>query len=314
MKVTLDLAKLVEQGRLTQAEAERLKGLAAEGTGSLALNILIGFGVVAVALGVMGLVPQPVVAVVLGGMMAGVGLGFVLKGEENWAILANICLLAGSLMLAAGVMFMTKGSVLALMTVTAIFVAAGIVARSGLLIALAVLALSATIGARTGYMRATYFLGIEQPLVTVLLFSALALAAYHASKVLKADHARLAITAARTSLLLVNFGFWIGSLWGDRLSWFVERAAGAGRYAAIIPAWTFSILWAVAIVGAGMWAARANRPWVLNLAAVFGAIHFYTQWFEKLGPNPFSVLVAGVLTLGLAVAIWKYNQGKTIPA
>jgi iron complex transport system permease protein len=313
MKVTLDLAKLVEQGRLTQVEADRLKGFAAEGTGSLALNILIGFGVVAVALGVMGLVPQPAVAVVLGGMMAAVGLGFILKGEQAWAILANICLLAGSLMLAAGVMFMTKGSVLALMTVTAIFVAGGIVARSGLLIALAVLALSAAIGARTGYMRATYFLGIEQPFVTVILFSALAIAAYQASKLLKADHSRLAITAARTSLLLVNFGFWIGSLWGDRLTWFVDRAS-TSRYAPVIPAWTFSILWAVAIIGAGMWAARANRAWVLNLAAVFGAIHFYTQWFEKLGPNPFSVLVAGVLTLGLAVGIWKYNQGKTIPA
>jgi iron complex transport system permease protein len=313
MKVTLDLAKLVEQGRLTQAEADRLKGFAAEGTGSLALNILIGFGVVAVALGVMGLVPQPVVAVALGGMMAGVGLGFILKGEENWAILANICLLAGSLMLAAGVMFMTKGSVLALMTVTAVFVAGGIVARSGLLIALAVLALSAAIGARTGYMRATYFLGIEQPLLTIVLFSGLALGTYHASKLLKADHARLAITAARTSLLLVNFGFWIGSLWGDRLTWLVDRGS-TSRYAPVIPAWTFSILWAIAIVGVGLWAARANRPWVLNLAAVFGAIHFYTQWFEKLGPNPFSVLVAGVLTLGLAVTIWKYNQSRTIAA
>lgn len=313
MKVTLDLAKLVEQGRLTQAEADRLKGLAAEGAGSLALNILIGFGVVAVALGVMGLVPQPVVAVVLGGMMAGVGLGFILKGEQAWAILANICLLAGSLMLAAGVMFMTKGSVLALLTVVAVFTAGGVVARSGLLVALAVLALSAAIGARTGYMRATYFLAIEQPTVTVLLFSGLAIAAYQASKRLGADFARLAITAARTSLLLVNFGFWIGSLWGDRLTWFVDRAA-TSRYAPAIPAWTFSILWAAAIVGAGVWAARANRPWVLNLAAVFGAIHFYTQWFEKLGPNPFSVLVAGVLTLGLAVGIWKYNQGKAVAA
>jgi len=53
---------------------------------------------------------------------------------------------------------------------------------------------------------------------------------------------------------------------------------------------------------------------VLNLAAVFGAIHFYTQWFEKLGATPFTVLVAGVTTLALAVGIWKYNQDKTIPA
>lgn len=311
MKITLDLGKLVEQGRLTPEEAQRLRGLAAEGTGSTALNILIGFGVVAVALGVMGLVPAPGVAVALGAILGGVGLGFILQKQESWAILANICLLAGALMLAAGVMMLTKGSVEALLGVTALLVAGGIVARSGLLIALGVLALSATIGARTAYMHATYVLAVEQPLATVVLFSGLALGAYHLSKVLKADMARLAIIAARTSLLLVNFGFWVGSLWGDRLSWFVDRAT-TSRYAPPMPAWSFSILWALAILGAGAWAARANRPWVLNLAAVFGAIHFYTQWFEKLGPNPFSVLVAGVLSLGLAVGIWKYNQGKTI--
>ncbi len=313
MKITLDIAKLVEDGRITPEEAERLKGLAAESTGSLAMNMLIGFGVVAVALGVMGLVPQPAVAVVLGGILGGVGLGFVLRGERTWAILAQICLLAGALMLAGGVMFMTKGSVMALLAVTAIFVGCGVVARSGLLIALAVLALSATIGARTGYMHATYFLAIRQPAMTVLLFSGLAIGAYQASKLVRADLSRLAIVAARTSLLLVNFGFWIGSLWGDRLTWFIDRTT-TSRYAPVIPAWTFSLLWIAAIIGAGVWAARANRPWVLNLAAVFGAIHFYTQWFERLGATPFTVLVAGVLTLGLAVGIRKYNQGKTIPA
>ncbi|MDP2801137.1 MAG: hypothetical protein Q8O26_04560 [Phreatobacter sp.] len=313
MKITLDIGKLVEQGRMTAEEAMRLKALAAETTGSLAMNMLIGFGVVAVALGVLGLVPEPMVAVVLGGILGGVGLGFVLRGEQTWAILAQVCLLAGALMLAGGVMFLTKGSVLALLAVTAIFVGCGIAARSGLLIALAVLALSATIGARTGYMRATYFLAVEQPAVTVLLFSGLAIAAYQASKVLAADMARLAIVAARTCLLLVNFGFWVGSLWGDRLTWFVGRNA-TSRYLPIIPSWTFSLLWLVAIVGVAIWAARANRPWVLNLAAVFGAIHFYTQWFEKLGASPLTVLVAGVTTLILAVGIWKYNRGKTIAA
>ena len=40
------------------------------------------------------------------------------------------------------------------------------------------------------------------------------------------------------------------------------------------------------------WAVKANRRWVINLVAVFGAIHFYTQWFERLGADPLSVLTA----------------------
>ncbi len=83
MKITLDVGKLVEEGRLSPDEAKRLIALAAEGTGSLAMNMLIGFGVVAVALGALGLVPEPMVAVVLGGLLGSVGLGFVLKGARG---------------------------------------------------------------------------------------------------------------------------------------------------------------------------------------------------------------------------------------
>ena len=55
MKITLDLSKLVEEGKLTPADAERLKALARHDTGSLGINILIGFGVIAVAAGAVTL-------------------------------------------------------------------------------------------------------------------------------------------------------------------------------------------------------------------------------------------------------------------
>lgn len=45
MKITLDLSRLVEDGKLTAEEAARLKGLASSEVGTLAFNILIGFGV-----------------------------------------------------------------------------------------------------------------------------------------------------------------------------------------------------------------------------------------------------------------------------
>lgn len=51
MKITLDLSKLVEEGRLTPADAERLKALAAHDTGNLGLTILTGFGVIAASVG-----------------------------------------------------------------------------------------------------------------------------------------------------------------------------------------------------------------------------------------------------------------------
>ena len=59
MKITLDISKLVEDGKLTPAEAERLKAFASHDTGSFGINILVAFGVIAVAAGAVALVPSP---------------------------------------------------------------------------------------------------------------------------------------------------------------------------------------------------------------------------------------------------------------
>ena len=47
---------------------------------------------------------------------------------------------------------------------------------------------------------------------------------------------------------------------------------------------------------------------MVNLVATFGAIHFYTQWFERLGANPLSILIAGVLALVFALGLWRFNR------
>jgi hypothetical protein len=68
--------------------------------------------------------------------------------------------------------------------------------------------------------------------------------------------------------------------------------------------------WAALLIGVGMWAARVNRRWVVNLAAVFGAIHFYTQWFERLGAQPLAIILAGLVTVLIAVLLWRYNAAE----
>jgi hypothetical protein len=70
----------------------------------------------------------------------------------------------------------------------------------------------------------------------------------------------------------------------------------------------FGIGWALALVAVGIWGAKANRRWVVNIAAIFAAIHFYTQWFERLGANALSVLLGGLLMLAIAIALWSFNK------
>jgi hypothetical protein len=304
MKVTLDLTRLLEQGKITQAEFDRLGALAAHETGSLAFNILIGFGVAAVSVGAVALVPHPLTAAVVGAAVLAFGLILSLTRAEQWSLLAQICLCVGALIFAGGIVVIDEGSLRSLVLVTMVFAGTAIAARSGLLMAAAVLALASCIGARTGYWHATYALSITEPTLTVVLFSLLALATYHLSKRLKSDYERLALMAARTSVFLVNFGFWIGSLWGDHLD--LVRFPDAGEIA--LPPWPFSVAWALALAATGVWATRAGRRWVVNVVAVFGAIHFYTQWFDKLGPTPLAFLLGGLLMLAFGFGLWTFNR------
>jgi hypothetical protein len=298
MKVVLDLTKLLEEGKISREEHDRLAKLGAAGTGTLAFNILLGFGVVAVSAGAIALVPDALTGIALGAVVLGAGLALYTTRSAQWEVLAHICTLIGALGLAGGVVVETDASVWAFIAITVGFAAAGIVARSGLLIALSVLAFSSSLGARTGYEHAVYFLGIEEPTLTIIVFTIVALATYLVSKILPHAYERLAIMAARVSILLVNFGFWIGSLWGD----------ASQRLGINVPDVVYVVLWAVALIAIGIWAARENRRWVVNIAAVFGAIHFYTQWFERLGADPLTVLLAGILALGFAIGLWHFNR------
>jgi hypothetical protein len=49
MKVTIDLDKLLQEGKINQAEYDKFTQFSARGTTALAFNILVGFGVVGVS-------------------------------------------------------------------------------------------------------------------------------------------------------------------------------------------------------------------------------------------------------------------------
>ena len=297
MKVTVDLDKLLDEGKITQAEYDKFSQFAARDTAHLAFNILVGFGVIAVGGALLALLPSAMTAVVLGLIISVIGLALQYARIEQWKVLANICILVGALLFGGGVIKAGEGSIEAFLLVAAAFAGASILARSALMAVLAVLALSSCLGVRTGYLHAAYFLGVQEPAWTVVLFSVFSIATYQLSKRLPLDFQGIAIAASRTGVFLVNFGFWIGSLWGD-------HAVNGGL---VFSHWMFTILWAIVLIAAGAWAWKRNRRWLLNVVAVFAAIHFYTQWFEWLGATAESVLIAGLLALGFAIGLRTLN-------
>ncbi len=150
---------------------------------------------------------------------------------------------------------------------------------------------------------------VSEPTLTILLFSALAAAALALSKRLPHQDAPLALAFARMSLILVNFGFWIGSLWGDHPGdlW---RDAAARATAPSIPSLAFVVAWIAGLLLVGAWGAASGRRFLVNVAIVFGAIDFYTQVFERWGGHPLSLVLAGALTVGVGVILWGYNRDR----
>jgi iron complex transport system permease protein len=142
MKITLDISRLVEEGKLTREEADKLTKLAAHDTGSLGINVLIGFGMVAIAAGAVALMPTPLTAVGCGLILFAAGFAIAVSRVQQWALLGQICLVIGALMFGGGVIAYRTDSLASMLIVTSAFWLAAILARSNLLMALSVLAAS----------------------------------------------------------------------------------------------------------------------------------------------------------------------------
>lgn len=308
MKVTLDLDRLLANGSIDATEYARLAALSTRATGMLAFNVLVAFGVIAVSGATLALIPTTTTAIALGAVVLLAGMLLSARKLDSWRFLANVCVVVGALLVAGGVIKQGEGSVASFLATAAFLACAAALARSALLACLAVLALSSCLGTRTGYLHAAYFLGVQEPTLTILAFLALGIVVYALSRRLPPAFRNVALAAVGTSVFLVNFGFWIGSLWGDGVGWHAEAARRLGhapRFA--IAEWVFAVAWAIGLIAAGIWAWWRGHRWLVNVVAVFAAIHLYTQWFERLGATPSTVLAGGIAALVIALMLRAYN-------
>lgn len=289
MKVTLDLDALVKAGRITPEEAERLKGFAAADTGALGANILYALGATAVACGIAAFLPTLETLIALGTVLFGAGLFIRMQVMARLQLFAQIILVIGALSLCTGLGGLYGDNWPMRVALTVGLAGAAVLARSGLLAALAVFAFAMAITFDPEFWPPDHFIA-----VVIGALSGLVLALYLLSLRLPAEYERLAIIAMRVAIVLVNVAFFAGSLFGD------ERLGLNGT--------VFSIAWALALLAFGGWAVFANRRWVVNSVAVFGAIHFFTQWFMVLGAQPLSILGGGVLLIVFGLALARFNN------
>lgn len=321
--IRLDLAALLKTGALTDAEAQRLTGLALpDKRGSLLVNVLLIFGALAVAMAAIALIQTPSTGLLLA--VAAIAGAEVLRrlplGEEFKVLSAGLALM-GTLGLAGWVAWefgpASVSPSLPAVLITLVLGAGAAWFRSAFLAALAVVALGAVFGTGSGYWHASYALFVEEPAITLAVFGALAAALYKARSLASVAWQSLLTAAARTSMFLVHFAFWVGSLWGDVLgdsSWSQTRWDNSAGYdawektAITLPEWPFSIGWAGLAIGLALLTRRGGFLSVSGL--VFLGIHGYTQYFEVFGAEPVTMLIAGIVLVALAVGLTRFLRRK----
>lgn len=197
------------------------------------------------------------------------------------------------------------------------------------LTALALVPLAAALSSRTFYGFATYGVAIYECTLTILQCGTIAVACAGLAPRLVERWGRHARLLGQMCFIWVNMAFWIGSLWGDLVGqflWGPDRADFAGPEGDMdyeawsaaresfeatlirVPADAFALVWAVAILGTGLWAALTGRRAVLNIALTFGAIHFYTQYFERFSASPGAFVGAGLIAIAAAWGAWRLNR------
>jgi hypothetical protein len=344
MKLLVDVAKLQTDGTITPEQAAVIRRAAAHETSTLAINGVAALGAFAVVAGLLAMKPTSV-------QVAAIGLGLTACGalvrtyrQSQLGLLGSSLVVIGALLLAAGIVLKCSGVASAgsgflfkcpatpkwyghmvVFLVAALWLAAvGTWARNALLVALSAFALAGAIGSSTGYWHASYALVVREATATIVAFGLLGGLASFLSLRLEEPYARLARVFALIALLWVNFGFWVGSLWGDYPfeAWLTPDVFGQSPNMAYetLRAWrenalfisrnVFAVAWAAALAGVGLWAAARNRRGTVNMAATFGGIHFYTQWFERLNASPQMVVAAGAIAVAVAFMLWRYNQAR----
>lgn len=196
-----------------------------------------------------------------------------------------------------------------------------------LVTALAIVPFAQMLDTSTEYFHATYVFTSNEPTLSILQMCLLIAAMLVLASRSQPRTARHAQTLVMLAFVVANLCALVGSLFGDvvgevafgpKYGDFEAMGASQGDayYAArdafeaatlTISANVYSVLWALALIAMLIWAAMDNRRGLFNASLTFGAIHFYTQFFEEFGDEPLAWVIGGFLAIPLAWGIWRMD-------
>ncbi|TDE41182.1 hypothetical protein [Antarcticimicrobium sediminis] len=394
MRILANTDELVRDGVLSPDQAEEIARRAREDMMTLAVNIVLFTGILAVIGGMVGFLEDMAQITALGAVVTLAGAVALLRAPEAYRLLSNATAVIGAVLLVGGavgwgVQASGSASIAAVLGLpiglgayavwrrgpgrlrflagwltclgvaahlsgmlseplgpvlggvppwilyhyaAAVLILCGVALDIRLVTALSIPMLAVALSSRSFYQTGMYGLAIYESTLTVLQMALLAGACLWLISSQSERIGRHATILGRLAFIWMNMAFWIGSLWGDQVgyylwgprwsdfsadpSWRADASAVEAYDAAkaafqshvlVISSDAYALVWALVILGVGLWAAMAARRAVFNTAVTFGAIHLYTQYFERLEAEPGTIVVAGLIAIALAYGAWRLN-------
>lgn len=325
--VRLNLPALVGAGKVTAEEASRLAALATTGDWRrLFANLFLIFGALLTVAGILALAPSTHIGLALAAFALIGGSALHLHRSEHWWLLGRAAILMGILGLSGwiGIVLSDMPKPWPVATwplITGVLTIGAIAYRDAFLAALAPVALGYALGGGTGYWFASYALFVEEPVVTTLVFSGLTMATNFMRWKSQGTMSTIALVAGRVSFIIMNFGLWVGSLWGDRpgSAWWDhaqpwEDLRAQMNSTLFIPAEPFALVWCGISLVTIYLGTRLGHRFIANASLVFLAINLYTQFHEVLVASPWGLVAGGLMLIALAIAIIRFQRPSGIPA
>lgn len=304
MKILIDIDELEKNGVVTSELATVLRGEAIREIGSSTISILLALGAIAIVIGLFYFISTHLLHFTFKtefGVFIGLALLFLgwminQRYPTQWGKLGSTLMFIGALVLCISLGSITNTPFITPLSTVAILLFASVISGSRLLIICVPFIILAAFDGSPRYWHAIYDIPTENPVLAISIFSALTYVSWQFAKLQTGQNKRLAIVFARTCILLLNLSFLTGSLHFSEIS---------------TPRIVFVVVWALALLSAGAWGIKHRSSFIVNTAATFAALHFYSQWFLNIGTTSFSFILAGIATVIFALWLRSYNRLST---
>lgn len=328
-KATLDLKQLVEEGKISREEADKLSSLSDDSeknkpTSSIIRNLMVVFGTICIVGSLLSLLPNPdtvglVSLAILGGayylyysikdetwLYVAQSLGFLgTIGATYWILTVTDLINIGRLQQSnTFVLWLLISSILGFVTFTL---------HNKILAALFSFALAQFIGTCIfGKLENVFIFLSKGQSTAILIYGLVTLLAYIIAPRLKGIYDSLCTILGNISFFFVNIAFWVGSVFGEKggkkVLKYDDGSAAHTIPSANISENYFIIGWIVVLLLTLWWGSHRGIKYIANLSIVFIVIHFFTQYFIFIGSSALGLLLGGILLFGTALAWHKHRN------